>query len=166
MTKQEFMAFSLPYGLKVKYITDRIQHYSATKYEAEFDNIFEVIKSMPILRNISDLTKTIEHKGEKFVPIEELCKISGYNPKNYIIKENKEIKSIGLEYIRYGCVFQFAVVGLDFKCIIKRSNGNIEHVINQLQLFQKLIEWHFDIAALIEKNEAIDVNTLEINPYK
>ena len=30
----------------------------------------------------------------------------------------------------------------------------------------KLIEWHFDIAGLIEKGEAIDVNTLEINLYK
>jgi len=25
---------------------------------------------------------------------------------------------------------------------------------------------HFDIAGLIEKGEAIDVNTLEVNPYK
>jgi len=30
----------------------------------------------------------------------------------------------------------------------------------------KLIEWHFDIAGLIEKGEAIDVNALETNPYK
>ena len=30
----------------------------------------------------------------------------------------------------------------------------------------KLVEWHFDIAGLIEKGEAIDVNTLQINPYK
>lgn len=30
----------------------------------------------------------------------------------------------------------------------------------------KLIEWHFDIAGLIEKGEAIDVNTLPENPYK
>ena len=30
----------------------------------------------------------------------------------------------------------------------------------------KLIEWHFDIAGLIEKGEAIDINTLNENPYK
>ena len=29
-----------------------------------------------------------------------------------------------------------------------------------------LLEWHFDIAGLIEKGEAIDVNTLQTNPYK
>lgn len=30
----------------------------------------------------------------------------------------------------------------------------------------KLIEWHFDIAELIEKDEAIDINALDVNPYK
>ena len=33
---------------------------------------------------------------------------------------------------------------------------------NQLQLFQKLYEWHFDIFGLIEKGEAIDINTLKL----
>jgi len=31
---------------------------------------------------------------------------------------------------------------------------------------QKLIEWKFDIAGLIEKGEAIDLNSLSENPYK
>lgn len=29
-----------------------------------------------------------------------------------------------------------------------------------------LIKHHFDIAGLIEKGQAIDVNTLKVNPYK
>lgn len=29
-----------------------------------------------------------------------------------------------------------------------------------------LILWHFDIADLISKNQAIDINTLKTNPYK
>ena len=33
-------------------------------------------------------------------------------------------------------------------------------------IIQKLVEWHFDVAHLIEKGEAIDVNTLDVNPYK
>lgn len=33
-------------------------------------------------------------------------------------------------------------------------------------LVLRLVEEHFDIAGLIEKCEAIDVNTLETNPYK
>ena len=31
---------------------------------------------------------------------------------------------------------------------------------------KKLVEWHFDIANLIEKHEAIDINTLSENPYE
>ena len=33
-------------------------------------------------------------------------------------------------------------------------------------IIEKLIEWHFDIAGLIEKEDAIDVNALSENPYK
>lgn len=34
------------------------------------------------------------------------------------------------------------------------------------KVLDKLIEWRFDILGLIEKGEAIDVNTLPENPYK
>ena len=33
-------------------------------------------------------------------------------------------------------------------------------------IMQFLVENHFDIAYLIPKEEAIDVNTLDVNPYK
>ena len=48
------------------------------------------------------------------------------------------------------------------------SASNIKMAVDTLTLreAQKLIEWHFDIASLIEKGEAIDVNTLSENPYK
>ena len=32
--------------------------------------------------------------------------------------------------------------------------------------YQQLIEWHFDLFNGIESGEAIDVNTLDENPYK
>ena len=35
-----------------------------------------------------------------------------------------------------------------------------------LDIVLQLISWHFDIAGLIDKGEAIDVNTLDENPYK
>lgn len=79
----------------------------------------------PICRPLSDLTKPIEHKGEKFVPMD---RIAIYNPNNL------------------------------YYCIL---TGIVEWIV-----VTKLIEWHFDIADLISKGEAIDVNTLEINPYK
>ena len=35
-----------------------------------------------------------------------------------------------------------------------------------IDIVLQLISWHFDIAGLIDKGEAIDVNTLDENPYK
>lgn len=33
-------------------------------------------------------------------------------------------------------------------------------------VIKQLVKWHFDLCGLIEKGEAIDVNTLPENPYK
>ena len=44
--------------------------------------------------------------------------------------------------------------------------SDVNWLLEPFIIFQKLIEWHFDIADLISKGEAIDVNTLDINPYK
>lgn len=137
MTKQEFMAMSLPYGLKIsmtklsEYIKNT-NNYDTRYFMQEFEisehsNDFR--KSYPVLHPISDLTKEIEHIGEKFVPTVNL----GWN-----------------------------TVTLSF------SASNIKMAVDTLTLreAQKLIEWHFDIAGLIEKGEAIDVNKLKENPYK
>ena len=72
MTKQEFMALSLPYGLKVKEVDlDVTFNYSAKTYilmsMLDWDNSYQ-----PILHPLSDLTKEIEHNGEVFVPMEKL----------------------------------------------------------------------------------------------
>lgn len=76
---------------------------------------------LPILRPL-DLTKEIEHNGEKFVPLYELI---------------KEDKAFTLDFIEcYG----------------------IEEL--KLSVYEKLLEWHFDIFGLIEKGLAIDINTL------
>ena len=132
MTKQEFMAFSLPYGLKVKFESGEIAGYNATTYFYDkFNN-----ENLPICRPLSDLTKPIEHNGEKLVPIVELAKMRSS------IVEN--------------------VIPMAFEAI-KRD---IKSKRLPFDMVLKLIEWKFDIANLIETGEAIDVNTLETNPYK
>ena len=132
MTKQEFLAMSLPYGIKMvsnngdnNYIAilDGIQNGI---YYDEYGSEFNDYK--PILRPLSDLTKEIEHKGEKFVPMK---KIAIYNPNN-------------VEYL--------------IECVV---TGLVEYIV-----LRQLIEWHFDLFDGIKNNEAIDVNTLEENPYK
>ena len=112
-----------------------------------------------ILHPLSDLTKPITHKGETFVPMLRLAQIK---------------VSKGL--------FEDKGPTIDFKCkIVEKSFGKLakctkldEWVIMislseperaDFWIIQTLIEWHFDIAGLIEKSEAIDVNTLDKNTY-
>lgn len=134
MTKQEFLAMSLPYGLKILRPDNKTileiagivgNLYIFNDNGVEKYGAIKCISNKPIFHPLSDLTKEIEHKGERFVPIERIKELNlGTMPKN---------NTIGWMYY---------------------------------QQVQKLIEWHFDIADLISKGEAIDVNTLEINPYK
>lgn len=155
MNKEQFLAISLPHELK-GYVDgkDTISgqniyillscHYKATAVEVvstvvgESDFFTDKSKFKPILHPLSDLTKQIEHKGEKFVPIE-------------ILKEMNDGDDIYIS--EYG-------VGID-NGYAAGYNLNIA-----FEFAFKLIEWHFDVAGLIEKGEAIDVNTLPENPYK
>ena len=145
MTKQNFISMSLESGLKyVDLLCEPDDNICTLKgilnglYCDDHGNVDCKIKDcMPILRPL-DLTKEIEHGGEKFVPIEKL----------------------GSKFSTGSCMLY--PITLDF-------NTNETFSINLLAyhyVFEKLIEWHFDIADLISKNQAIDINTLETNPYK
>ena len=127
MTKQEFLAMSYPYEIKLIYRNDK--SWPIIMAIGNLDEVLHTNKDYkPILHPLSDLTKEIEHKGEKFIPIK---KIAIYNPNN-------------MEYL--------------IECVV---TGLVEYIV-----LRQLIEWHFDITDLISKGEAIDVNTLEENPYK
>ena len=137
MTKQEFMAFSLPYGLKCKELglneifTLNPKLYSLIEL-LNWSNVYQ-----PLLRPLSDLTKEIEHKGEKFVPIVELLENSSFDTSKMSEEE---------------------IMSFVYVC------SNIDLItLNNLPLY---LQWHFDLFGGIESGEAIDVNTLEINPYK
>ena len=169
MNKQEFLAFSLPYGLKtinVNYIEEDIliiRDFLSIDFNGNIkvDGIVmplncNITAHKPILHPLSDLTKEIDHNGKKFVPMVELAKIS--YPERYVslFAYRDGIIKAEIDFEDYYVHLYFD--GKDFV-----SDSSIQ---NQFKLFQKLIEWHFDIAGLIEKGEAIDVNTLSENPYK
>lgn len=170
MTKQEFMAMSLPYGLKVSTIKSveyvkKFCLYDTRFFRLEFEiseNSNDFRKSYPILRPLSDLTKEIKHKGEKLVPIIELAKIEGL----FFIEISTEYYGVFAENKRISFLFRDGI--FQKGRINYQEDAWIEDVQieKQFDLFLKLIEWHFDIAGLIEKGEAIDINTLPENPYK
>lgn len=182
MTKHEYIAMSVLHGLKC--------HCMGVNYNIDDDctppitldivgvnkDFVEVLKTgdcctesyylsdvFPILRHPSDLTKKISQKdyndGKPFVPIVELAKIAGYDsclnilkPKNneYVVLSNE-----GHFRFCYNSKEQwFGVqIGIMHQPIVK----------NQLQLFQQLIKWHFDL--ITEDCEKVYV-TDDFNPYK
>lgn len=97
----------------------------------------------PILRNLSSLTKEIEHNGERFVPLNKL---------KYIINDFDTFGSNDISDIFIGDT--------------NRNYGTEYYFNDTIEIVQKMHEWHFDLYGLIEQGLAIDVETLEENCYK
>ena len=168
MTKQEFLAMSLskglvlqsPYGFRPngKESTGifRLVYLTGDLY-ADIENKTFPEEFIPVCRPLSDLTKEIEHKGEKFVPMTKLLKMEGYE---HFFENGHKGKN--------ACVIDCWWINTEFddkpKPYEKFCTWHLDRVSFEDAL--KLIEWHFDLADLISKGEAIDVNALEENPYK
>ena len=170
MTKQNFISMSLESGLKyVDILCEQDDNICTLKgilnglYCDEHGNVdCEINDCMPILRPL-DLTKEIEHGGEKFVPIVELAKIAW-------VDDDVDFK---YQSLKEGTVFitfsdKNNVFGYDSntQSFFGAIDGKPCSVVNQLTLFETMVKYHFDISNLISKNQAIDINTLETNPYK
>ena len=170
MTKQNFISMSLESGLKyVDLLCEPDDNICTLKGILnglccdEHGNVdCEINDCMPILRPL-DLTKEIEHGGEKFVPIVELAKIAW-------VDEDIDFK---YQSLKEGTVFiafsdKNNVFGYDSntQSFFGAIDGKPCSVVNQLTLFETMIKWHFDLSDLISKNQAIDINILETNPYK
>ena len=126
MKKEEFLAMSLPFYLMIAEINDDgVIVRNSRLFPSRYHDFVTHDYYKPILRPLSEITKKIEHNGEKFVPNDMLLDYYGDN-----IQKELPIK------------------------------------LNSFNLVMQLIYWHFDIAGLIDRGEAIDVNTLPENPYK
>jgi len=89
----------------------------------------------PILHPLSDLTKEIEHNGEKFVPIEWL-------------NENKSVRLI-------------KVINTGRYEVFSENTGTTNIRFWEYCIIEKLFEWHFDVFGLIKDGLAIDINTIK-----
>jgi hypothetical protein len=158
----------LPYGLICKMKLGPYYDEELSKLNTE--NIWHVNNDYsgiikPILRPLSDLTKEIEVNGEKFVPIVELSKISEKRFSKLI--ECKESESgyfvgfIGTDEQRFSFAYFHKTKSFLLHSTLTTSIGNSVYPANQLEMFNKLYEWHFDIHNLIEQGLAIDINTLD-----
>jgi len=154
----------LPYGLKVRW-AERPGNIKKETILTPSDYNWLTHKGYfkPILRPLSDLTKTIEINGEQLVPIDVLSEISGLQGganrdlskwESRCFEYDDENKSFKTTFYDSGLAHDYAT-------------KDDRHVDNQLELFQKLYEWHFDVFNLIEQGLAIDINTLShaTNPH-
>ena len=131
----------LPYNLKVSKLhvmhtclgIGSIDHILTTQKEAY----------KPILRPLSDLTKEIEINGEKFVPIVELAKIAYPD----LVWEFDRTRAIS-EWKKEPAYFFFQKNSF-FACLFNNA------IPNQIVLFNKLFEWHFDVFGLINQGLAL-----------
>jgi hypothetical protein len=128
------LAGYLPYGLKIIENDEDVKIemlgiYSFNDiYTDAGDITFEGFK--PILRPLSDLTKEIEVRAKKLIPVD-------YINENYYwdyVKDN-------------------------LKYLITKNDASIYEYL-PFMVVQKLLEWHFDIYGLIPSGLAIDINTL------
>lgn len=134
----------LPYDLKVVFEADEHEHtlVGLVNWSNEImvlspfnDYGRSNIKNCkPILRPLSDLTKEIDHNGEKFIPT-ELLDSEDY-PIDFFVDTKYEYMVDWIENYQEEHHLLFFPWGL----------------INQL------FEWHFDVFGLIEKGLAIDIN--------
>lgn len=117
-----------------------------------------------ILHNIYYLTKEIEVNGEWIIPIVELAKIESKTLKsiefyNWEMDESEPIYAVVGFRDSFG--YNEFYINIQSQCFFDCSRGgNADSPRNQLELFQKLYEMHFDINNLIEKGLAINKNTL------
>ena len=131
MTRQEYLAVSLPFNLKCHIQSNGVVYhqvlYKPKEYELEF--IYEKKISWPILRPLSELKEIIEHNDEKFNPID-----------------------------RYLEFFYIQNLKFEIDMILLQNESEILNL--PLSFLLKLVEWNFDIAGLIKKRQAIDYRTV------
>lgn len=163
----------LPYGLNLRVVEDDEMH------DGEFNGIdnslnisitcgmycaygrVEDKNITPFLRPMPDLTKEITHKGKTFVPIVELAKASWGEGDWSVKASDEDIYQCEVNGVYFGWIAEDRIFATATPLTTDTMILN-----NQIGLFDLLNEWLFDYRGLIAEGLAIDVNTLEDNPYE
>lgn len=135
----------LPYGLKMELLDFPLgKHIRTLELDCGHDFNFYLAhnKVRPILRHLSDLTKEIEHNGERLCAIDEVYN-SSWMVGGYILEEDE-----------YG-----------WHILSKEDNSEIHIDPSKPQtwmywVWEIMVSLHFDVFGLIDKGLAIDINTI------
>lgn len=129
-----------------------------------------------LLYPLSQLTQEIEHNGERFVPMVELFKlktqVTGSEIFDYFIENDTAIlrlKGHQFEEITFKTFFEidlepnqvaFSIVSEIWEDD-QMKQENINQCGNEMLMYQKLHEWHFDLYGLLDRGLAIDKSTVK-----
>lgn len=105
-----------------------------------------------VLYSMDMLTKEIEHKGERFIPIEKLFDIETNLEwsKSGHIKAEKGKDEYWVRQKEEGRSFHFGY-NAEKNYFYKIDSENCKQSVwKQLEMFQKLFEWHFNVFGLSE----------------
>lgn len=180
ITLQEIMAY-LPYQLKVLrpdgrtildvegVIGNTLVFHEIGKATQTYG---EISRCKPLLRPLSQLTQEIEQKGERFVPIIELFKlktqVTGSEIFDYYIENDTAIlrlKGQQFEEITSKTFFEidlepnqvaFSIVSEIWEDD-EMKQENINQCGNEMLMYQKLHEWHFDLYGLLGRGLAVEI---------
>lgn len=162
----------LPYGLKIHKDNnnkDNNNYWIMTMWEGSpitkdiyihistifiRDNIFK-----PILRPLSDLIKSITIDEETFIPLIELNSIRGVETEAAKYQVWDDGPGFDMWHCTWAPDYQLSFEKQTMSFYTK-SPYNCNDISPQLDMFQKLFEWQFDVFGLIDAGLAIDINTL------
>ena len=179
MNKQEFLAASLPYGLKYypfdgNRITEHIcliaeyRHDEFTIADNEKEYYLELKDMIPIIRPLDSLTKECVqadyNDGKPFVPIIELLEIELEKSvcRKYWKPDASHIewKAVAWKAVNRTSCFGYNKRGAFFHT----ECGEYQYLYNYEKLFQQLLKWHF-WPNMPEGEEVVYVSD-NFNPYK
>jgi len=160
LTIQELAAY-LPYGVKFMPTHFNIEKKSDTLYylttihnSDEFGvNGYTSKYIKPILYPLSSLTKEIEHKGEKFVPLLKLVDPDNTDLAKMRVESYNPFPQVGLQHDYYRVIHE------KLGEIISINPRNIK--VLPYHLIEKLLEWKFDIFGLLDRSLAVDKTTIQ-----
>ena len=119
----------------------------------------EIKYCKPLLYPLSCLTKEIEVNGEIFIPIIELTKIEDSQ-----FNRELEINNGAYSRLKYldneGAIYYLAYYKKYNSFMFMDAKGTALEMLYTYKLYQKLLEWHFDINDLILYGLAIDKSTI------
>lgn len=148
-----YVPYRLEASVKGKDITVRDLFLEYDKWNAQSSEgqSYPIEQLRPKLRPMSELEFPMKHNGIEITPLIELLQFGGMHYSSISVVKNR-VYGKWDDNLAYGKDEMWYLES--HNGFYKKSDGMVSFVSNQLDLFQKLFEWHFDVYGLIARGLA------------